>query len=162
MIRVRHLVSDADVGQALVNTLVISGLQIVFFFPAPIALALLLNSLMNDTIRCTVQSIVYLPHFIGWVILGAMWQQVLGGDGFLNQLLRHQGSSTVSIMDSPVLFKPLMVLQDIWKETGWGTIIFLAALMAIDVSLYEAAAIDGASAWQRTTSSLMSCGCGDV
>jgi putative aldouronate transport system permease protein len=143
------LLTSPGVGTALANTLVISGLQLVLFFPAPIALALLLNSLVTDAVRRAVQSVVYLPHFIGWVIVVSIWQQVLGGDGFLNQLLRAQGLHTVNVMANPDLFKPLMVLQDIWKEVGWGTIIFLAALTAIDVSLYEAAAIDGASWWRR-------------
>ena len=143
------LLTDADVGTALVNTLVISGLQLVLFFPAPIALALLLNSLMTDAVRRAIQSVIYLPHFIGWVIVVSIWQQVLGGDGFVNQLLRSQGMHTVNVMANPDLFKPLMVAQDIWKEVGWGTIIFLAALTAIDVSLYEAAAIDGATWWRR-------------
>jgi putative aldouronate transport system permease protein len=143
------LLTSPDVGTALVNTLIISGLQLVLFFPAPIALALLLNSLMTDAVRRAIQSVIYLPHFIGWVIVVSIWQQVLGGDGFLNQVLRSQGAHPVSVMANPDLFKPLMVLQDIWKEVGWGTIIFLAALSAVDGSLYEAAAIDGASWWRR-------------
>lgn len=143
------LFTNPDVWTALWNTVVISGLQLIFFFPAPIALALLLNSLMSDRIRRAVQSVVYLPHFIGWVILVAIWEQMLGGDGLVNQLLRNHGLHTVNIMANPNLFKPLMVLQDIWKEMGWGTIIFLAALTAIDLHLYEAAAIDGASWWGR-------------
>jgi putative aldouronate transport system permease protein len=142
------LLTSPDVGTALTNTLIITGLQLVLFFPAPIALALLLNSLMTDAIRRAVQSVIYLPHFIGWVIVVSIWQQVLGGDGFLNQVLRSQGLHTVNILANPDLFKPLMVLQDIWKEVGWGTIIFLAALTAVDVSLYEAAAMDGAG-WGR-------------
>jgi putative aldouronate transport system permease protein len=143
------LLTSPAVGTALANTLVISGLQLVLFFPAPIALALLLNSLMTESVKRAIQSVIYLPHFIGWVIVVSIWQQVLGGDGFLNQLLRYHGMHTVSIMANPDLFKPLMVLQDIWKEVGWGTIIFLAALTAIDLSLYESAAMDGAGPWRR-------------
>jgi putative aldouronate transport system permease protein len=143
------LLTSPEVGTALVNTLIISGLQLVLFFPAPIALALLLNSLVTDAIRRAIQSVVYLPHFIGWVIVVSIWQQVLGGDGFLNQVLRSQNLHSVNVMANPDLFKPLMVLQDIWKEVGWGTIIFLAALTAVDGSLYEAAAIDGANWWRR-------------
>ena len=143
------LFTTPDVGTALVNTLVISGLQLVLYFPAPIALALLLNSLMSESIKRAVQSVVYLPHFIGWVIVVSIWQQVLGGDGLVNQVLRTSGMHTVSVMANPDFFKPLMVLQDVWKEVGWGTIIFLAALTAIDLSLYESAAIDGAGPWRR-------------
>jgi len=143
------LFTTPDVGTALVNTLVISGLQLVLYFPAPIALALLLNSLMTESIKRAVQSVVYLPHFIGWVIVVAVWQQVLGGDGLVNQVLRSGGLHTIDVMANPDFFKPLMVLQDVWKEVGWGTIIFLAALTAIDSSLYESSAIDGAGAWRR-------------
>jgi putative aldouronate transport system permease protein len=143
------LLTSPEVGTALANTLIISGLQLVLFFPAPIALALLLNSLMTESVKRAIQSVVYLPHFIGWVIVVSIWQQVLGGDGFVNHLLRNHGLQTVSVMTNPDLFKPLMVLQDIWKEVGWGTIVFLAALTAIDLSLYESAAIDGAGPWRR-------------
>jgi putative aldouronate transport system permease protein len=143
------LLTSPEVGTALANTMIISGLQLVLFFPAPIALALLLNSLMTESVKRAIQSVVYLPHFIGWVIVVSIWQQVLGGDGLVNQLLRNHGLQTVSVMTNPDLFKPLMVLQDIWKEVGWGTIVFLAALTAIDLSLYESAAIDGAGPWRR-------------
>jgi putative aldouronate transport system permease protein len=143
------LLTSPEVGTALANTMIISGLQLVLFFPAPIALALLLNSLMTESVKRAIQSVIYLPHFIGWVIVVSIWQQVLGGDGLVNQLLRNHGLQTVSVMTNPDLFKPLMVLQDIWKEVGWATIVFLAALTAIDLSLYESAAIDGAGPWRR-------------
>ena len=145
----RRLFSDADFAVALQNTLIISILQLIFFFPAPIALALLIDSLAHEPIKRLLQSVLYLPHFISWVIIIALWQQILGGDGMLNQALRAYGQPPVNIMSNPDLFKPLVVLQLIWKETGWGTIIFLAALAAIDPSLYEAAALDGASRWRR-------------
>lgn len=137
--------TDPDIANALVNTLIISLLQLVLFFPAPIALALLLNSIMSGRVKRTIQSIVYLPHFIGWVILVSLWTEILGGAGLLNQLLGHYGFDTVNIMANPTFFPFLMVLQDIWKNVGWGTIIFLAALTTIDVNLYEAAVIDGAN-----------------
>lgn len=145
----RRLFSDPDFAVALQNTLVISLLQLVLFFPAPIALALLLDSLAHERLKRLLQSVLYLPHFISWVIIIALWQQILGGDGMLNQALRAYGQQPVNIMNNPDLFKPLVVLQLIWKETGWGTIIFLAALAAIDPALYEAAALDGAGRWRR-------------
>jgi putative aldouronate transport system permease protein len=143
------LFSDPDVAVALQNTLEISLLQLIFFFPAPIALALLLNSMLNEHAKRFMQSVLYLPHFISWVIIIALWQQLLGGAGLLNQFLRESGQPTVNIMANPALFKPLVVLQLMWKETGWGTIIILAALTRIEISLYEAASIDGANARQR-------------
>jgi putative aldouronate transport system permease protein len=143
------LFTDPDIGVAIVNTLEISLLQLIFFFPAPIALALLLNSIMDDRVRRSLQSIVYLPHFISWVIIIALWQQMFGGAGLLNQSLREAGQPTLNIMSNPGFFKVLVVLELIWKETGWGTIIILAALLRIDVSLYESAAMDGANGWRR-------------
>jgi putative aldouronate transport system permease protein len=143
------LFSDPDVGTAIRNTLEISLLQLIFFFPAPIALTLLLNGMISEPAKRFMQSVLYLPHFISWVIIIALWQQLLGGAGLLNQFLRESGQPTVNIMSNPAFFKPLVVLQLIWKETGWGTIIILAALIQIELSLYEAASMDGASAWQR-------------
>jgi putative aldouronate transport system permease protein len=144
-----RIFDDPDFKLALTNTLKIEGLQLLFAFPAPLALALLLNSMVSEWLKRAVQSIVYLPHFLSWVIVISLWQQVFGGDGFLNHFLRNQGYDTVNIMNNPSLFKPLVVLQMIWKEVGWGTILFLAALTKIDFSLYEAAVIDGAGGWRR-------------
>jgi putative aldouronate transport system permease protein len=145
----RTMVDDPDFQLALKNTLIIEGLQLLFAFPAPLALALLLNSIISDRTKRTIQSIVYLPHFLSWVIVIAMWQQIFGGDGFLNQVLLNQGFDRVNIMSNPDIFKPLVVLQSVWKDVGWGTIIFLAALTKIDVALYEAAVIDGANGFRR-------------
>lgn len=129
---------------ALSNTLVITVLQLVFFFPAPIALALLLNSLMSERIKRVVQSVLYLPHFLSWVIVVAIFQQMLGDTGMLNNLLVDAGGQTISIIGNADAFKALLTSQVMWKDTGWGTILFLAALSRIDVGLYEAASVDGA------------------
>lgn len=145
----RAIFSDPDFGRALSNTLQIELLQLIFAFPAPLALALLLNSLISEPVKRSIQSIVYLPHFLSWVIVISMWQQIFGGTGFLNSVLVNQGFGTVNIMSNPDLFKPLVVLQSIWKDVGWGTIIFLAALTKIDLQLYEAAVIDGANGRRR-------------
>jgi putative aldouronate transport system permease protein len=143
------LFTDPDLFTALNNTLLISLLQLIFFFPAPIMLALLLNSMVNEPAKRFMQSVLYLPHFISWVIIIALWQQLFGGAGLLNQYLREGGHPIINIMSNAAFFKPLVVLELIWKETGWGTIIILAALTRIEVTLYEAAAMDGANAWQR-------------
>ncbi|MGH2561814.1 MAG: ABC transporter permease, partial [Thermomicrobiales bacterium] len=144
-----RIFDDPDFATALRNTLQIEALQLIFAFPAPLGLALLLNSMVSDRIKRSIQSIVYLPHFLSWVIVISLWQQVFGGDGFLNHALRNQGMDTINIMGNPDFFKPLVVLQMIWKEAGWGTILFLAALTKIDISLYEAAVMDGAGGWRR-------------
>lgn len=145
----KALFNSPTVGSALINTLIINGLQIAVYFPATISLALLLNSLMSPGIKKVVQSIVYLPYFIGWVVLVSVWQSVLGGDGLLNHVLSGQGLGSVNLMTNPTLFKPLMVVQFIWKNVGWGAIIFLAAISKVEVHLYEAAVVDGAGPWGR-------------
>ena len=141
--------NDPEFVTALKNTVIISLLQIVFAFPAPIALALLLNSLLSDRIKRVVQSIVYLPHFIGWVIVVSIWQEVLGGTGPINELSKRLGLGSVNVMTNPSTFKILITAQVIWKEVGWSTIIFFAAISTISADLYEAAAIDGARTWRR-------------
>ncbi|GAA1192206.1 ABC transporter permease subunit [Streptomyces hebeiensis] len=145
----QDLLGDADFWHAALNTVEIAGLQLIFYFPAPLALALLLHSLTSQTLRRFVQSVVYLPHFMSWVIVVAMAQQMLGSTGLFNSALSGAGLHTVDIIGNPDLFKPLTVLQVIWKDCGWGTIIFLAALTQVDDQLYEASAIDGAGPWRR-------------
>jgi putative aldouronate transport system permease protein len=145
----RSLFADATFWSSVRNTFVISGLQLIMFFPVPIALALLLNSLISLPVKRVIQSIVYLPHFISWVIIVALFQQVLGGTGILDHFMRAIGQQPINLLASPPLFKWMMTLEVIWKETGWGTIIYLAALLGIDVTLYEAAAVDGAGPWRR-------------
>ncbi|RJL32913.1 sugar ABC transporter permease [Bailinhaonella thermotolerans] len=143
------LFGDPRFWSALGNTLRITLVQLVLFFPAPIGLALLLHSILSDKIRRFVQSIVYLPHFIGWVIIVSIFQQVLGGAGVVPHLMDALGLPRYDVMTDPDAFPWLVALQVIWKDAGWGTIIFLAALLSIDQGLYEAAAIDGAGRWRR-------------
>ena len=143
------MVGDGAFWQAVSNTLQIALLQIIFYFPAPICLALMLTGIVSTKVRRVIQSIVYLPHFISWVIVVAIWQQVLGGSGIFVHTLRDLGLPTLNVMTEPAFFKPLVVLQLIWKETGWATIIYLAALLNIEAALYEAAVVDGANRWQR-------------
>jgi len=131
--------------RALKNTLILTSLQSVFVFPAPILLALLLNSLFSERIKRIAQSILYLPHFMSWVIVVALFQQMLGGSGLLNNYLRSHDLGTLNIIGNSELFHVLLTSQIIWKDTGWATILFLAALSQIDSQLYEAASVDGAS-----------------
>ena len=145
----RILLTDPDFWQALENTLVISAVQLVLYFPIPIALAILLDSVMSSKVRSSIQSVVYLPHFFSWVLVVTIFQQMLGGAGVINQILRQHNLGTWDIMTNPSTFKYLVTAQAVWKEAGWGIIIFLAALAAIDRSLYEAAAADGAGRWRR-------------
>lgn len=143
------LFGDPAFWNAVSNTLQITFIQLVLFFPVPIALAIFIHSLTWPWLRSIVQSVLYLPHFLSWVIVVGFFQQSLGSGGVLNTWLRQLDLGTVSVMSDPATFKLLLSSQVIWKDAGWGTIIFLAALAAIDDSLYEAAAIDGAGAWSR-------------
>ncbi|GAA2369276.1 ABC transporter permease [Nonomuraea africana] len=143
------MLGDPRFWDAVGNTLRITLTQLVLFFPAPIALALLLNSVISEKVRRFVQSVVYLPHFIGWVIIVSIFQQVIGGAGVLPDFLESVGLPRYDMMTDPDAFPLLVTLQVIWKDCGWGTIIFLAALLSINPELYEAAAMDGAGRWRR-------------
>jgi putative aldouronate transport system permease protein len=145
----RALFTDPDVGIALRNTLVINAILLAVAFPASISLAILVHGLLHEPTKRLLQSLLYLPHFLSWVIVISLWQQIFGGAGFVNQVLREQGWGTLDIMTDPGFFKILVALQYVWKEAGWESIIVLAALTKIDPTLYEAAALDGAGRWQR-------------
>jgi len=123
----------------------------VLSFPVPIALAILLDSILSRRLRGIIQSVVTLPHFFSMVMVVSIFDQMLGGTGLLDTFLRGHGvASPPNLMTDPAFFKFLVAGQLIWKESGWNMIVYLAALAAISPSLYEAAAVDGASWWQRT------------
>jgi putative aldouronate transport system permease protein len=136
-------------AHAVVNTLTITTFQLVFFFPVPIALALLLNSVITPRLRTLVQSVVYLPHFFSWVLVVTLFQQIFGGAGLISQTVRQHGGSGFDLMTNPDTFILLLTGQSVWKEAGWGIIIFLAAIATVSPELYEAAAMDGAGKWRR-------------
>ncbi|HZV50926.1 MAG TPA: ABC transporter permease subunit [Candidatus Dormibacteraeota bacterium] len=145
----RSLFTDPGFWAAVENTIVISLLQLLLYFPVPIGLAILINGLISTRWRRFIQSVVYLPHFVSWVIIVALFQQMLGSDGPVVHALRATGLPAVDLMTSPPFFKWLVTLQLIWKDAGWGAIIYLAALLSIDPTLYEAATVDGAGRWRR-------------
>nr|WP_243738202.1 ABC transporter permease subunit [Cellulomonas shaoxiangyii] len=134
---------------AVQNTLAITAFQLVFFFPIPIVLALLLNSVVTPGIRTTIQSIIYLPHFFSWVLVVTIFQQIFGGAGLVSRVLADRGHAGFDLMTNPDAFLVLVTAQAVWKDAGWGIIIFLAALSTVDPAQYEAAAMDGAGRWRR-------------
>ena len=140
---------NPEFWNAMVNTLQLTVIQTVLVFPVPLFLALLLNSLAGERLKRLLQSVLYLPHFLSWVIVVAIFQQMLGNAGTLNTFLVQNDLPTVEIIGTPDLFMALITAQSIWKDAGWGTIIFLAALSRVDEEQYEAAAIDGANGWHR-------------
>ncbi|WP_420832545.1 ABC transporter permease [Paenibacillus periandrae] len=130
------------------NTMVISLLNLVFFFPLPIVLSLLLNEVNNKFFKSVIQSIVYLPHFLSWVIIvGISFLLLSQSSGIVNMMMSSIGLPKYDFLTNTDTFWGMLVLQNIWKETGWGTIIILAAITAVDPQLYEAAKIDGANRW---------------
>lgn len=128
----------------LENTLWLSLLNIVFFFPAPIILALLLNELRSLRYKKIVQTFLYVPHFISIVIVASITYVTFGTGGIVYRLAEQLLGAPVKFLTAPGAFRPMIIGQTIWKETGWGTIIFLAALSGVDMQLYEAAMCDGA------------------
>ncbi|WP_217592536.1 sugar ABC transporter permease [Cohnella sp. GbtcB17] len=127
------------------NTLYISVLKFIFGFPAPILLALLINEVTHSTFKRFVQSVSYLPHFFSWIVVAYMLQSFLTLDGGLvNQLIGKAGGDPVFFLGSTEWFRPIVVGSGLWKETGWNTILYLAAITTIDPQLYEAAKVEGA------------------
>lgn len=128
------------------NTMMISLLSLVFFFPLPIVLSLCMNEVGNKYFKRVIQSVVYLPHFLSWVIIaGISFLLFSQSNGIINLMLEYMGYSKVPFLTSESFFWGLLTGQNIWKDTGWGTIIFLAAITGIDSQQYEAAKIDGAN-----------------
>ncbi|MCH1624475.1 ABC transporter permease [Ferdinandcohnia quinoae] len=141
---------DSEVIRVIWNTLQLSFLQIFFAFPISIVLALMLNELRNQYYKRFVQSIVYLPHFLSWVVVVGITVIFLRSEGLVNGFLGSMfGTNTIPFLTDPALFKPIIILQVIWKESGWGTIIFLAALAGVNPNLYEAAIMDGANRFRQ-------------
>ncbi|MGO4545539.1 ABC transporter permease [Paenibacillus sp. 2TAB23] len=132
------------------NTVIISLYQIVFAFPAPIILALLMNEVRKTAFKRTVQTIVYLPHFLSWALVyGMAYMMFSTQTGLVTQLLAHFDIAPIHLLQTPEYFRTLVVGAGMWKEMGWSAIIFLAALTGISPSLYEAAQLDGASRWRQ-------------
>ncbi|WP_105615449.1 ABC transporter permease [Vallitalea okinawensis] len=136
--------------QALSNTLIISGMKLLFGFPVPIILAILLNELRRQRFKKTVQTLLYLPHFLSWVIVGGMWAVILSPTGgIVNEFLALFGMDPIFFMADKSWFRWVLLFSDIWKGAGWGTIVYLAAISGIDSEMYEAAMIDGANKFQQ-------------
>jgi putative aldouronate transport system permease protein len=136
--------------QLIGNTLIISGLKLIMGMPVAIILAISIYESMFKPMARLVQTISYLPHFLSWVIMfGILLVMLSPGDGLINEAIKANGGKAIPFLTSPNWFRVVLIGSDIWKETGWSTIIYLAALMAIDPTLFEAAAVDGASRLQR-------------
>ncbi|UQZ80850.1 putative multiple-sugar transport system permease YteP [Paenibacillus konkukensis] len=137
-------------GRLLKNTVLINLYELLFGFPAAIVLALLLNEIRSSMFKRLVQTVSYLPHFISIVVVAGMMIDFLGRTGLINQLLASFGIEPIDFLKEAGWFRFLFVSSGIWQGIGWGSIIYLAAISAIDPTLYEAARIDGAGRWKQT------------
>jgi putative aldouronate transport system permease protein len=141
----KRLFTEPDFLNILTNTLLLFGMNLLFFFPVPIILALMLNEVRFTFFKRTFQTLVYLPHFMSWVIIVSISFVMLTSDGgIVNELLVYFGFEKINFLLSPEWFRPTYIIQVIWREAGWGTIIYLAAIASVDPQLYEAARMDGA------------------
>lgn len=145
-----QMFSYGEFLKILRNTLILSLYQLLFGFPAPLILALLLNEIRIMWFKRMNQSLLYLPHFLSWIVVGGMFIKLLVPGGIVSSVLETLfGLKGSNIMTEPGYFRAILVSVGIWKGVGWGTIIYLAALAGINPHLYEAAAVDGASRWKQ-------------
>jgi putative aldouronate transport system permease protein len=133
----------------MINTLILSLYSIIFAFPAPLILALFLNEIRSKLFKQTIQTMIYVPHFISWVIVASISFMVLNTTGPINGIIKFFGRDSVAFLTELNTFRPIIIIQTIWKESGWGTIVFLAALTGVDAEQYEAAIVDGAGRFRQ-------------
>ncbi len=145
----KEILSDFQFIKAFKNTIIISLGKLLFHFPTPIILAIALNEITRSRAKRVFQTVFTFPHFISWVVLAGIIKNILGESGVVNQLIYALGGSTNSFLSNPTVFRPVLYVTHIWKEMGWDSIIYLAALANIGQELYEAAEIDGAGRWQK-------------
>ena len=135
------------------NTVIISVQRIVFGFPAPILLALIINEFANSWWKKGIQSITYLPHFISWVVMAGILVEILSPQrGIIGYLYTALGRDAPLLLTNQDVFRPILIATDVWKEVGWGSVIYLAAISSIDPTMYDVARIDGAGRVRQATS----------
>jgi putative aldouronate transport system permease protein len=138
-----------DFYRILKNTLLLSLYRLIAGFPAPIILALLLNEIRRMAFKRSVQTVLYFPHFLSWVIVGGIFIGLLDVDGVINDIIAWLGFERIQFLYESAYFRSIIVWAAIWKEVGWDMIIYLAGMAAINPNLYEAAVMDGASRWKQ-------------
>jgi putative aldouronate transport system permease protein len=147
----KYLFTLPDFGQVIFNTIFIASLKILAGLIVPVTFALLLNEVKNKLVKSSIQTLVYLPHFLSWVILGGIMIEILSpSSGVVNQVFGAFGIEPIFFLGSVKWFPYTMVLTETWKEFGFNAVIYLAALTSIDPSLYESATVDGANRWKQT------------
>lgn len=138
-----------DVKNVIVNTVIIAVSKLILNIIVPVIFAVLLNEVRNRTLKRTMQTIVYLPYFLSWVILALMFQNIFSYTGMVNQLVQALGGEPVMYLISNDYFRPIVIFTDVWKNFGYGAVVYLATITGIDPQLYEAGEIDGANRWDK-------------
>lgn len=147
----KKLFSTPMFAQIMKNTIVISFMKIILFFPLPVTFALMLNEFKTGPFRKSIQVISYLPHFLSWVVIAGIWFQFLGADGAVNTILNVFGLGPVDFLANRGVIRWVLVSSEAWRSIGWDSIVYSAAILSISPTLYEAAYIDGATRWQIVT-----------
>ncbi|WP_240548296.1 ABC transporter permease [Paenibacillus lignilyticus] len=145
----RYIFKYSDFWTAFQNTIVISIGRLIIEFPMAIIVALLLNEVAGSKLKKLYQTVFTFPHFLSWVVLGGILVNILGNTGAVHLVISHLGLENVSLLSDPDTFRGLLYTTNIWKEAGWGAIIYLAAIAGISPELYEAAYMDGANRWKQ-------------
>lgn len=146
----RFLFNQPNFVRTILNTLYISVFKLIGGVVVPVVVALLLNEIRQKWLKRIFQTLVYMPNFLSWVIMAGMLLDILSSNGIVNQFLGLFGVGTVDFLGNPKIFPWTMIVSDIWKGFGFGTVVYLAALTGIDPGLYEAATVDGAKRWKQT------------
>ncbi len=141
-----------DFQRVFFNTLILGFCRVFFFFPVPIVLAILINELIRPKFKKVIQTVFYIPHFFSWVIIAGLTFDVLSMNGIVNQALGFFGVAPIIFMQDEAYFRPIFIATSIWRDAGWGTIVYLAAIAGIDPQVYESAVIDGAGKLRQIVS----------
>ncbi len=141
--------SRSDFNRAFANTLIISTYKILFTFPAPILFAILLNEFRSRGFQRVVQTVVYMPHFLSWTVVAAIFISILNSTGIVNQAITALGGKKILFLMDKTKFRGILVVSSIWKELGWNSVIYFAAIAGLDQELFEAARVDGANRFQQ-------------
>ena len=145
----RRLFASSQFTKVLANTLIINGLKILWLFPIPIICAILLNEIRRATYRNFAQTAIYMPYFFSWVVIFGIFYSLFGSYGIINTAITAMGGTRIGFFTDNSVFRSVLVFTEGWKEVGYNTVIYLAAITGIDITLYEAARVDGASKWRQ-------------
>ena len=144
-----RLFKSSEFIKVLVNTLIINGMKILFLFPIPVICAILLNEIRNKAFRKLSQTAIYVPYFFSWVVVFGIFYSLFGSYGVVNNVIAALGHARIKFFTDSGNFRWLLVFTEGWKEIGYNTVIYLAAITGIDIALYEAASVDGANKWKQ-------------